>query len=95
MKYRVLVPPPKAKRMENFGKLVVILDMGWEGDERIERPIERLGLVEFEVPDKFIWIYDSSVIDGGDTFKIQAEYTNKNGERKQVIGLVPEKVYDN
>lgn len=98
MKYQVVVPPPKAKRMMENAKLVVILHDGWEGDqlvqvdlERKESKLEKSGAVEFEVPDRYEYIYSSSVSDGW-TFDVQVEYQNSTGSRKEIIRLVPEKV---
>ncbi len=98
MKYRVLVPPPKAKRMAENAKLVVILHDGWEGDqlvqvemERKENKLEKFGLVEFDVPDRYEYVYSTSVSDGW-SFDVQVEYQNSTGSRKEVIRLVPEKV---
>jgi hypothetical protein len=93
-----MVPPPKAKRMAENAKLVVILHDGWEGDqlvqvemERKENKLERSGLVEFEIPDRYEYLYSSSVVDGW-SFDVQVEYQNSTGSRREVIRLVPEKV---
>lgn len=91
-KYEILVPPPKAKRCNNI-KLIVICGSGWEGstDKVLECKIESPGLIEFEVPDMYEWIYDTSIMDGN-TFELLVEYTNDLGTKKEIIKPVPGKV---
>lgn len=91
-KYEILVPPPKAKRCKNI-KLIVSCGGGWQGstDEVLEFKIDNPGLFEFEVPDKYEWIYNTSIMDGN-TFSILVEYTNDLGDKKQIYNPVPGKI---
>ena len=98
MKYKVLVPAPKAKRMAEHTRLVVILYDGWENDQlvqtepdRRETKLEKFGMVEFEVPDRYEWVNSGSVVNGW-SFEVQVEYQNSTGSRKEVVRPVPEKV---
>lgn len=91
MKYRVLVTPPKAKRMIENRKLILTLHSGWEGDTVKEYSIKELGLVEFDVPDGYEWIYSTSVSDGN-SFSVKVRYENDAKTREETIYPVPEKV---
>lgn len=100
-RYTVSIPPPSAKRMAAFGKLVISLHHGYEGDKLITYDInpsivkrelpENAKTFEFEVPDQYEWIYSSSIIDGW-YFDVACEYANSTGSRKETKQLVPEKI---
>ncbi len=89
--YSVLVPKPKARRMESDVKLIITLHRGWEGDSREEVVLQDFGEYKFEVPDRYEWLGTTSVSDG-DSFDVKVEFKNSTGSRKEVYYLCPERI---
>ena len=97
-KYKVILPPPSAKRMAGNGKVVITFSKGWGGDciiiqrDGFDQDIHALELglteVEFEVPDDYEWIGSTKSMDGN-TFSVRIEYTNSTGSRKEKQSLKP------
>ena len=98
MRYRVVIPSPSAKRLAANAKIVVTKHTGWEFDELVSsfpdyeyHDLEPgTSSFEFEVPDKYAWSYSNSIINGW-WFKVELEYSNSTGSRKENYRLVPEK----
>ena len=99
-KYRVMVPKPSAKRLVANGKVIVTYRDGWEDGSYVqhgepdmdihELAVDAAGL-EFEVADRYEWLYSNQVIDGW-SFEVKAEYKNSTGSRVETFKLVPEKI---
>ena len=91
MKYQVVIPKPKAKRLKH-GKLLVSMNSGWEVDptKTYEIHLNQTSF-EFEVGDDFEYVHNTSWIDGS-TFDVVVEFTNDNESRKETYRLVPTKV---
>ena len=90
-KYRIMVPPPKAKRMQGSGKVIIGRQDGWNG--RVEKTflVGESTHFDFEMPDNVPWVYNNSVSDG-EYFDIKLVYTNKDGTREEVQRPVPEEI---
>ena len=91
MKYFVIVPPPKSKRMIENRQLLIYLEDGWDGCKQIINPVCNLGKTEIDVPEEYEWLFGTSKNDGS-TFQVIVEYTNSTGSKKEMYNLVPEKV---
>lgn len=94
VKYKVTIPPPKAKRMLSLDKKVMVeFTGGFDGYRREKvyflKPYKFS--LEFEIPNDVEYIYNSSIMDG-DHFNVFVEYSNENGSRKERIRLVPGKI---
>lgn len=91
-KYLVAIPKPSAKRMAAFGKIIVRLHDGFDGDKLISYDYEKSATTfEFEVPDKYEWYRSTSVVDGW-SFSVSCEYTNSTETRKETKELVPQRI---
>jgi hypothetical protein len=91
MRYKALIPPPKANRMVGRPKKVIVNFFGgFDGYERKEEHIVDPETTEFdfEVPNNVRQPHQSTVM-GGDYFSISVEYTNESGSRKEryLLGL--------
>jgi hypothetical protein len=91
MKYKVIIPPPKAKRMNEHKKVVVEYSGGFDGYyyQKIHLLKPHEYTFEFEISKGIDYIYDSSTMDG-DYFNVYVEYSNES--RSERIYLVPGKV---
>jgi hypothetical protein len=89
-KYTVTIPPPSAKRMAAFGKIVIKLFGGFDGEETVKtyQLQEGTRTFEFEVPNEYQWIYSNSIIDGF-CFDVSCEYANSTNTRTETKRLVP------
>ena len=100
-KYKVTIPPPSAKRMANYAKLIVHYNMGidpYGPDVQYRHPIQDIYDLEpkttefyFEVPEKFEWVHSNLVVNGWD-FTVELKYSNSTGTREEKKSLVPEKI---
>lgn len=89
-KYRVVIPPPKSKRMEKNKNLVIVLDFGWEGGMKKNYDLKQEDyFFEFEVAKEFEYCYNTTCTDGCN-FDVYVEYQNDTGSRKETYSLVPE-----
>ncbi len=93
MKYRVHVPPPRARRMAGRGVVQVVITSGFDGEaHRTDHPVPDAPCIfDFEVPDEVPHLYQAPGCDS-DWFDVLVRYTNEAGTREELIRLVPEVV---
>lgn len=90
-KYRIIVPPPKAKRMAGSGKVIIGVEDGWNGRQEKVLLVGNSPHFDFEMPDDVPWIYNNSITDG-ECFDIKLVYTNKDGTKEEILRPVPEEL---
>lgn len=93
-KYRILVLPPKVKRMQGSGLVVINIEDGWNGWHEKTFSVGDSPYFEFEMPNDIPWIHNNSVIDGK-CFSIKLIYTNKDKTRQEILRPVPEELLNN
>ena len=91
MKYRIIITPPKAKRMKGSGKVVIGVEDGWNGRAETILTVGNSPHFDFEMPDDVPWIYKNSTSDGK-RFDIKLIYSNKDGTREEILRPVPEEL---
>lgn len=92
-RYSVVIPKSKTKRFNKEPRTIVVtLDGGWVGASKSEYEVQpdQLGF-EFEVPDGFEYVWNTSVLDGN-VFDVEVIYFNASKSMSETIKLVPEKV---
>lgn len=92
MKCNVVIPKPKASRMDKEKKIVIEKSNGWTCCGRTSHtiPANQQGF-EFEIPDDYEYVFNRTMCDGP-TFNVWVEYSNESGTRKEKVFLVPEVV---
>lgn len=91
-KWRVTIPPPKSKRMDGNGLLIIEKSQGW-GSVSYDRYKIDSSTTEmtFEVNSIYESIHSTSIIDGN-YFRVTIKYTNQSGSREESFELIPEKL---
>lgn len=88
MKYKIIVRPPKAKKMEGHVEVAVT-----QGDavHSFEQFPVKPGSFEFEVPGDVPWQYNNPIA-GSPVFQVMIVYRNKDGTKEEIIFPVPDEV---
>lgn len=90
MKWKVLIPEPKAKRLVKR-KLIILCYSGWENDKpQVVDLSSDVKEFNFEMNDDRHWAGNTSVMDGP-VFRVELEYSNESGSRTERLQLIPEK----
>lgn len=84
-KYKVIIPPPSAKRMSNHARVTVrykmFIDLDMDVQHSITQDIYDLEPLtkefEFEVSDEYEW------------FSVELKYSNSTGSREEKKALIP------
>lgn len=84
MKYQVVVPAPKTKRMT--GKVFLRLEDGWGPGSCREISEAIPGPLDFEVPDGHQW--KPTALDAA-SFSVYVEWFNSTGTRTERVYLQP------
>jgi hypothetical protein len=93
MKYSVIIPKAKTSRMNKENKtLILTMSSGWTTDV-VKKVVLKPEVIhcEFEVPDDFNYIHNTTIIDGK-IFKVEVEYSNQSESRKEKLQLVPQRI---
>lgn len=87
-KYKIIVKPPKVKKMEGHVELTVTKGGYTYSLEKF--PVQP-GIFEFEVPDDVTWEY-SNPSPYSPVFSVIIVYKNKDGTKGETIFPVPDEV---
>jgi len=100
-KYSVIIPAPSAKRLAANAELIIRYHHGINPhDDRLIQYDEKASIkkfkldpnakgFEFEVEEKYQWIYSGLVVDGF-SFEVYITYANLVKTREETKNLVPE-----